>query len=81
MTVRELMDKLLETNDLNSEVSVYIDATRLQLSDRISSAECPDDYILDDFLPVTDVDVVNKKCLKGTDFAVDGKVILHVLDF
>ena len=81
MTVRTLINKLLEIDDLNAEVSVYVEGTKLQLKDRIEECDSDDDYVLDDYMPITEVEVHNKAPLGNTRYFSDGSVTLHILDF
>lgn len=81
MTARTLITKLLELDDLNSEVSVYVEGTKMQLRDRIDECQNDDDYVLDDLMPITSVEVHNRARLGNTEFFSDGSVTLHILSF
>lgn len=57
MTVRELIQKLMQVEDIDSEVTCYISGTLGELKDRIKDCEEDDDnYILDDFCEIDEFD-------------------------
>ena len=57
MTVRELIQKLMEVENIDAEVTAYIDGTLGQLKDRIKDCEEDDDsYVLDDFCEIESVE-------------------------
>ncbi len=57
MTVRELIQKLMEVENIDAEVTAYIDGTLGQLKDRIKDCKEDDDsYVLDDFCEIESIE-------------------------